>query len=130
MDIEISISRIYQPDCTLGIMNHRSGFRCCSLELPWLNNQKNISCVPAGIYECFKRHSNNNGDVFELRNVINRTFIQCHSANFTRQIKGCIIVGDSFTDIDKDGILDVTNSKTTHKKLMSLLPEKFLLEIK
>ena len=130
MKIEATINRIYQKDCTIGILNHVSGWRCMTLELPWKDNKKDISCVYPGIYLCEKRHSNKNGDVFELKNVINREYIQCHSANFTKQILGCIAVGDSIKDIDKDGILDVANSKKTHNKLMSLLPKVFLLEIK
>ena len=129
MDIELAIRRIYQEDCTIGVMRHKNGFRCMTLELPWLHNQASVSCIPEGLYWCFKRHSKKNGHVFELENVVNRTFIQCHAANYTRQIEGCIAVGDSIKDIDRDGILDVTNSVDTHKRLMCILPYRFVLEI-
>ena len=130
MDVELTINRIYQNDCTVGIMRHAKGFRCCTLELPWLNNQKSISCVPEGLYWCYKRHSSKNGHVFELENVINRSSIQCHPGNFTRQIEGCILLGAGIKDIDKDGILDVTDSVATLKALLRLLPYRFVLEIR
>ena len=130
MKIEATINRIYQDDCTVGVLNHSSGFRCMTLELPWMDNKPNISCIPHGVYECEKRYSPKNGDVFQLRNVIDRTYIQCHTGNYTSQIQGCILVGDTIKDINKDGILDVANSKKTHNHLMSLLPKIFLMEIK
>ena len=129
MEVELKLTRIYQPDCTVGVINHKSGFRCMTLELPWLNNTKGKSCIPSGTYECFKRVSNKNGHVFELKNVTSRTYIQCHAANHTRQLEGCIAVGSSLTDFDNDNIIDVSNSKKTHDKLMSLLPDTFLMVI-
>ncbi len=130
MKIELTISRIYQNDCTVGILNHTSGFRCYTLELPYLDNKTSVSCVPAGVYECFKRVSSKNGEVFELRNVVGRSYIQCHSGNYTSQIEGCILVGDSLADINKDGTPDVTNSKNTLSKLLGILPSEFILEVK
>lgn len=130
MKIDLTIDRIYQDDCTVGVMSHESGFRCMTLELPDKGNQQSISCVPAGVYECFKRVSGRNGNVFELRNVVNRSFIQCHAGNFTSQIQGCILVGDSLKDINNDGIIDITNSKATLNKLLALLPDEFVLLIK
>lgn len=130
MTPEVIINRIYQHDCTVGIMNVGGQFRCMTLELPWKENQSSISCIPAGTYECFKRVSGKNGNVFELKNVVSRSYIQCHSGNYTSQIEGCILVGDSLKDINNDGIIDVTNSKATLNKVLSLLPDMFVLEIK
>lgn len=130
MKPELVISRIYQRDCTIGILNHKDGFRCHTLELPYLDNQSSISCIPQGTYECFKRVSGKNGNVFELRNVVGRSYIQCHSGNYTSQIEGCILVGDSHSDINKDGLPDVTNSKKTLNELLDILPDEFIIEIK
>jgi len=121
----ITIKRWYHNDCTLGRLSLPSGFQCFTLELPWLENEPNVSCIPKGTYKAFKRVSSRNGNVFELRNVPQRTSIQCHSGNYTRQIQGCILVGSSITFLDSDTIPDVTNSKQTLDKLLALLPGEF-----
>ena len=42
-----------------------------------------------------------------------RSGVCIHKGNYFTQILGCIIVGDSHTDINKDGYKDVTNSGKT-----------------
>jgi len=113
----ILINRWYQDDCTLGrlLINN---FRCFTLELPDLNNQQDISCIPAGRYDYFFRESPKNGPVLELRAVPNRRYIQVHSVNYLRQLLGCIGVGDGIKYLDDDPIPDITNSKRTLKKLL------------
>ena len=131
----LRISRLYLDECTVGRVQF-GGFKCLSLELPWLANKKNISCIPGGIgqrsvvYYCCKIYSEKLGECFEVMNVPGRTHIRGHVANYTRQIQGCIAFGDSVKDIDYDGILDVTNSKHTFERLMSILPNEFNLEIR
>ena len=122
----IRIKRWSHNDSTLGRLTLSGGaFQCFTLELPWLENERGISCIPKGTYKAFKRQSPKNGNVFELRNVPQRTNIQCHSGNYTRQIEGCILVGASVTFLDADTIPDVTNSKQTLDRLLALLPNEF-----
>ena len=64
-----------------------------------------------------------------LNGVDNRTWIEIHAGNYTRQIEGCILVGDSLKYLDRDDILDVTNSKNTLGSLMAILPDTFEVEI-
>ena len=113
----IILDRFYQSDCTLGRLSI-DGFQCFTLELPDLSNQKNISCIPEGEYDYFFRVSSRNGNVLELNNVPDRTYIQIHSGNFTRQVKGCMLVGSSVKFIDSDSIPDVSNSRDTLSKLI------------
>lgn len=125
------ISRIYQHDCTIGVLNYGGDKRACTLELPYVSNEKNISCIPAGYYIAQYRKSPSNGDVIELKNVPNRSYIQIHAGNYTSQIEGCILVGDSLADINKDGMLDVTNSKETLDKLLAWAGKnEFILIVK
>lgn len=113
----ITIDSMLQGDCTIGRMtvnnNTLGAFQCFTLELPWLNNITNISCIPAGTYKYKFRNSPSNGRVLELQDVEGRTYIQIHAGNFTRQILGCILVGESITFLDGDDIPDVTNSRNT-----------------
>ena len=128
MNKQLKVTRIKQKDCTVGILNFY-GFRCFTLELPDLNNKQNVSCIPDGRYQCKKIVSHNLGSCIEIQNVLNRTYVRIHSGNYTKQILGCILVGESLKDINNDGIIDVTNSKATLKELMSMLPDEFELII-
>lgn len=120
----INIKRWYHKDCTLGRLSV-GGFQCFTLELPWLENQRGVSCVPRGKYKAFKRNSQKNGLVVEFRSVPDRSSIQIHSGNYTRQIEGCILVGSSIAFLDGDLVPDVANSKETLTKLLALLPDEF-----
>ena len=125
----LTIKRIYQTDCTLGILNLGDAFRCHTVELPWLDNQRNISCIPAGTYECEKHFSPSQGLCISVKNVIDRSDILIHVANSVTELLGCIALGDSSRDINADGIPDVTSSSKTLDELLDLLPDKFQLVI-
>lgn len=127
--MNIFIDRWYQPDCTLGRLSF-GNFKCFTLELPWNNNLNDISCIPEGKYEAFKRKSPKNGLCVELKSVKGRTNIQIHSGNYTRQIEGCILTGDSIKYLDNDGIPDVTNSRNTLDKMLALLPDVFYVDVR
>ena len=128
---QATLNRIYQRDCTVGLLNYGLSSRACTLELPYLSNETNVSCIPAGYYIAKYRKSPSNGDVIELQNVPKRSFIQIHSGNYTSQIAGCILVGDSIVDLNGDGVLDVANSKNTLKRLLLWAGEdEFALVIK
>lgn len=126
----LTIKRWYMNDCTIGRLTlSGSAFQCFTLELPWLENQRGISCVPRGKYKAFKRMSPKNGSVIEFANVPQRTNIQIHRGNYTRQIEGCVLVGDAVRFLDADSIPDVANSGATMDKLLALLPNEFEVEI-
>lgn len=125
----IKIERAYFSDCTIGRLSYLD-FKCMVLELPWLDNQKNISCIPEGIYQCKKRFSpGKQYEVIEYIGVPNRAFIQAHYGNYTRQLLGCQLYGDGLKYLDNDDIIDITNSEKTIKKLLSMLPDEFEIEI-
>lgn len=69
------------------------GFVRPTLELPWLDNAKNISCIPTGRYRCEIKRSPRFGLVYEVQEVPGRTDILFHVANRTRDLKGCIALG-------------------------------------
>ena len=127
--MDLKIQRLYMDDCTIGRLTYGS-FQCFTLELPMLDNASNISCIyPNGGFIGRKHFSPTNGDCIAIDNVMNRTNIQIHSANYTRQIKGCIAVGDSIRFLDGDSIPDVANSKATLKSLLAVLPDTFKIVI-
>jgi hypothetical protein len=100
-----------------------------TLELPWLDNQREISCIPVGDYACKKRHSQRYENHFHVLNVPNRSYILIHHGNYFKDTLGCILPGKTLADIDGDGYRDVTHSKQTMAKLNELLPDEFEVKI-
>lgn len=92
-----------------------------TLELPWLNNQRRISCIPLGTYKARKHKSPKFGRTLWVQDVPNRSEILIHSGNYHTQILGCILIGKDLKDINKDGYLDVTRSRVAMKELMDSL---------
>lgn len=129
------IKRSYFEDKqTLGSLqlfdeDNRVVFECKTLELPWKNNQRQVSCIPTGTYKVVIRYSKKFGWHFHVTDVEGRTWILIHHGNYHRDILGCILVGKSHKDIDQDGYRDVTSSKPTLKKMRELAPEGFELII-
>jgi hypothetical protein len=105
-------------------------FSCKTLELPWLDNKRNESCIPLGYYKVAPRQSARYNKHYHIQDVPGRSFVLIHIGNFNTQTKGCILVGEKLADINADGYKDVTSSKATLKKLLALAPGGFDLEIK
>lgn len=112
--------------------NNGATFTCDTLELSWKNNEKNISCIPTGTYEVkhtfsprFMKYT------YEIQKVPNRSGIRVHVANYYTQLNGCIALGVTPKDINKDGQLDVLNSRNTIKSFEQFMGKKpFKLLIK
>lgn len=119
----------YEDKQTLGVMHYLGSEICVTLELAWLDNNQRVSCIPLGKYKVVRRQSPKYGMHFHLTNVPGRSLILIHQANYHYQLLGCIAVGQKHIDINKDGYLDVTNSKRTMTKLLKLLPKEFELII-
>lgn len=108
---------------TLGegqVVNEFGGvlFQFKTLELPWKNNEKRMSCIPVGTYQLVKHNSPKFGACYWVQNVPGRSEILIHPGNYHTQILGCILPGQSHSDINGDGQLDVTASKVTMGKLL------------
>ena len=124
----ITIKRKYNEKQTPG--EGRIGdFTFKTLELPWKNNNRKVSCIPEGTYNCVKRYSSKYKDHIHILDVPGRDMILIHNANYVTQLLGCIAVGDAHVDINKDGLVDTTNSVATLKKIMAMLPDKFKITI-
>lgn len=124
----IKIKRTFQNDkqtlgvCTVFDEHNRAIFSGLSLERGWLDNTRNISCVPTGTYMVTLEYSNKfKKELWELKNVPNRNETKFHSANYWYQLNGCIALGSRLIDIDRDGYYDIASSNNTmisfHKAL-------------
>lgn len=135
MSNRIIINRkTYSENQVLGIgivvdANDIELFNFVTIELPWLENKRRISCIPAGVYSAIKHNSPKFGQTLWLQEVPNRSEILIHSANFSRQLLGCIAPGEIFIDIDKDGLKDVNNSRATMEKILKFVGNRVQIVI-
>ena len=96
------LTRIYQgDDCCIGkLFDNITGWD--TIERPWLNNAKGISCIPEGIYTCSYHNTPTKPDCWEVLNVPNRTAILIHTANCAHELEGCIAIGTSHGRLGED----------------------------
>jgi hypothetical protein len=106
-----------------------AGFNCRTLELPWRDNQRSISCIPPGSYKVEIRLSPKYGRIYWVRNVPNRSYILIHSGNFAGDTKkgfkthvnGCILLGRKMGYLgDQRAVL---NSRITVRAFMEHMGE-------
>lgn len=96
------LTRTYFPEGTQGILEWNGNRICYTIELPWLENQKRVSCVPEGEYLLQKRYSKKFGWHLHLVNVPGRDFILIHPANDAKkELLGCIAPVTEYTGIGK-----------------------------
>jgi len=121
---------------TLGIItlsdnSNKEIFRCFSLERPWKQNIKCISCIPKGSYLVkwtfspkFMRYT------YRVMDVPGRDGILIHPGNYFFDVEGCILLGQGYSDLNKDGEMDIINSTITLRKFEQLLnKQSFILNI-
>jgi hypothetical protein len=88
---------------TTGLLLAQPDLSLYTLEDPWRDNQKGISCIPVGTYRCIFSMSQRFQKLMpELLNVPGRTGIRIHAGNTTADTEGCPLVGMSR---DRDTIL-------------------------
>ena len=63
---------------TQGVFIFNNSVVCYSLELPWRNNAREISCIPAGLYPISKEIHPRFASVFRLSSVPARAGILIH----------------------------------------------------
>jgi hypothetical protein len=114
---------------TFGVLKwdrYPAPFAVC-LENPWKNNERNVSCIPAGDYECATFDSPTHGPTWQVLGVPNRTYILFHKGNTHIHTAGCILVGETFTHIE--GIPAIGYSGDGFAEFKSLAPPSFMLRI-
>jgi hypothetical protein len=97
--------------------------QCVTLERPWVNNARNVSCIPTGEYKVVPHNGARFKNCYRLEDVPGRTAILIHKGNRIKDTEGCILVGQQFWN---DGILQ---SKNALDYLRDTLPEEFMLDV-
>lgn len=129
--IHLTLTRTNESEeFTTGLLEVRrpnqEPFRAVSLERPWKDNERNISCIPPGLYKVIKT-THKSLPAFRVLDVPGRSGILIHIGNFIHQSEGCILPGKMVTHINNDKIPDVTHSKETILNLTEALPGTFNL---
>lgn len=105
-------------------------FNCHTLELPNLDNQRQISFISEGLYAAKEINHPKFNMCIQLLNVVDRSGILIHIGNYYTEIQGCILVGHNLTDINSDGIVDVVGSSVTIHKICHIMKNNFNILIK
>ena len=132
--IELKLKRMrYDKTQTLGVMNvFKDNLFVCSiatLEQDWNNNQISKSCIPKGEYIVKHWNSTSHPDSFILEGTEPRTAILIHKGNYASQSAGCVLVGLTHLDIDRDGSIDVSQSATALAKLYDICKTENIISI-
>jgi len=95
---------------TLGRLYINGAFECFTLENPWQDNKRRVSCVPEGTYEVkfrlvggfqtrareiFPDLHNSIRGMLELQAVPDRDYILIHWGNDPGDTLGCILLGET-----------------------------------
>ena len=91
------IRETFTEESTIGNLHLNGEWLCDTLELPYRDNQRSISCIPAGQYKVRLRLARESAtrDYLHLlvEDVKDRSHILVHIGNFPKDTKGCILVG-------------------------------------
>lgn len=105
-------------------------FTALSLERGDNGNKKNESAIPAGTYKMVFEYSPKfDCNLWEIKGVEGRSECKFHPANYWHQINGCIALGLTYSDINKDGYKDVTNSKDMINEFHKVLEGQTEIEL-
>ena len=87
----IELQRWYRDDWTDGLIFIKGILLCRSIELRWANNERNVSCVPEGVYPVAIIQHPKHGECLRVDSVKGRSGILIHVANDAqKELRGCI----------------------------------------
>lgn len=125
----ITFERTYLENSTISkIITPNNIYYGC--ELPWKDNQQNISCIPEGIYTAKLFNSNvvnrtSKGEFKQgwvLQDVLGRSSIVIHIGNSTKDSQGCPLIGSEYhvfnNGADNGGVVGVSGSSVAFKRFM------------
>lgn len=121
---------------TLTLVRDGHELSLCTGELPWIRNQRRVSCIPNGTYQCHMAYSPKfDRELWHVDDVFNRTDVLIHVGNYCGDVasglatdtQGCILVGTAHAVVGDVRI--VSKSKDGFAQLMKFTagaPEMWL----
>ena len=89
--MNLLLHRTYLKEGTNGVLFYKGAFLGFTIELPWLENKRSISCIPEGAYILKPRFSEKFKHHLLVTNVPDRSLILMHPANDAKkELRGCL----------------------------------------
>lgn len=120
----MTLARSYLSDRTIGLL-FGGGVGLKTLERPWLNNTRSVSCIPEGCY-LVKRDKTGRHQFYAVQDVEGRTNIEFHAGNAVQNSEGCILVGKSHNEYYNL----VDSAKAINEMLDIIGDNDFILDIR
>ena len=128
--MDLKLVRNYYKESTHGALFIKDRFLGFTIELPWRDNKKNMSCIPEGSYILKARFSKKFNHHLVLEQVSNRSLVLIHPANNSKvELKGCIAPVSYLTGIGKglyskpllDKLLSICHQAFERKEIVQLI---------
>lgn len=104
---------------TIGVLSVDDAPVCLILERAWRDNERNVSCIPAGGYAVQTGHKSPRfGWCWKIIDVPDRTDILFHPGNTEDDTLGCLLPGSAIGEMDEK--LAVLGSKTAFTRLREI----------
>lgn len=95
--MKLDLVRVAQYDnSTFGVLLCANRPMFLTLEDLWRNNERMVSCIPAGTYTVKRHVSPKFGNCFRVEDVPGRSEILIHAGNTHVDTHGCILLGLMF----------------------------------
>lgn len=136
MDRLILVRTSTSEQGTFGQLTAPNGAKFHTIELPWKQNQRRISCIPPGRYVCGWHASRKFGIVPILKGVPNRDAILIHKGNYAGDVSlgyksdylGCIGIGKGVASIPvgtKQQKMIISSAVACEEVFRQLRPSEF-----
>lgn len=109
----------HPTDGMFGALSVEGRWGCMTLERPWSENLRNVSCIPDGDYTCLKVSSPKFGATWEVSCVPGRGEILFHAGNLVSDSRGCILLGGAMAQMNGKACL--IGSRDTMKTFLARL---------
>ncbi len=118
----------FSDKSTLGKLYLNGEFMAHTLELAWRDNQRSVSCIPRGVYDCRLRVARESAsrDYLHLlvQDIPERSWILFHIGNFPSDTKGCILTGTHRANTPNK----ILESRKAHTHLMNTITGREISE--
>jgi len=106
---KVELIRVEQDDkATIGVLKVDGKAVCWTLEEPWRDNRKDVSCIPEGSYPLVLEYSPSKGRrLWTIQNVPQRSYVRIHAGNTVEDTEGCPLTGNAIGSLNgKRAVLD------------------------